>query len=87
MEGLEAFDNTWHGTEVAIERELLIQIQAREVKAKAVNVGKAKSQEPLNLSPISIGQQLIQTGFMLVLFGVLLVLHALYRRRCPQHGP
>jgi hypothetical protein len=41
----------------------------------------------LNLSSISISQQLTQAGFVLVFFGLFLVLHALYRRRRPQHGP
>ena len=38
-------------------------------------------------SALSIRQQLSQTGFMFVFFDVFLVLHALHRRRCPQHCP
>ncbi len=44
----------------------------------------AKSQKPLlDLSSIRISQQLSQAGFVLVFFGVLLVLCALHRRWRP----
>jgi hypothetical protein len=39
------------------------------------------------LSSFSVRQQLTQAGFVLVFFGVLLVLCALHRRGRPQHCP
>ena len=63
--------------------------------SKAATIAKSKSQEPkaknqktiLDLSPISIRQQLSQAGFVLIFFVVLLVFRALHWRRRPQHGP
>jgi len=60
--------------------------KSQDTKAKSQK-RTAKPQKPvLGLSPISIRQQLAQAGFVLVFFGVLLVLRALHRWRCSQHG-
>src|ERR1041385_8147587 len=71
-------------------RNLPFRNSSKEGEAKSCDVGRIKSQEPRDasqLSPIGIRQQLAQTGFVLVFPRVLLVLHTLYRWRCPQHSP
>ena len=56
-------------------------------KTKATGAARTSVGSELHLSPISVGQQLSQAGFVFVFFGVLFVLRPLYRRRRAQHRP